>query len=101
MKSCTIHRHEHRDLPCPWPECENNESVGELVEVSRHAGAGRMTAAEGRFELAPAPRRFARQQWSCNACAKSGWYWVEVGAEPRADRCPHRRTGTVKPIERR
>ena len=33
MKTCTEHRHEHRQLPCPWPDCENNENAAELVEV--------------------------------------------------------------------
>jgi len=101
MKSCIAHRHEHRQLPCPWPDCENSESAGEVFEVPRHAGAGAMTQAEGRFDVAPAPRVFHRKQWTCDKCPVTGWAWVEAGAEPRMDRCPHRRAATVKPIERR
>jgi hypothetical protein len=101
MKTCAAHRHEHRQLPCPWPDCENSEGAGDVVEVQRHSGAGAMTPTEGRFEVAPAPRVFHREQWTCETCAKSGWAWVEAGAAQRPDRCPHRRTRTVVPIERR
>lgn len=97
MKTCAKHRHEHRDLPCPWPDCENNEGAGAKFEVARHAGAGMMTSAEGHFKVAPAPRAFERKEWKCDKCDVTGWAWVEGGAEPRLDRCPHRRPGTVKP----
>lgn len=101
MKTCAHHRHEHRDLPCPWPDCENSEGAAESFKVERHTGAGKMTPAEGRFKVAPAPRMFQREQWTCEKCPRTGWFWVEAGAVPRPDRCPHRRTGTVKPIVRR
>lgn len=101
MKTCAAHRHEHRQLPCPWPDCENSERAADVVEVQRHTGAGRMTPAEGRFDVAPPPRVFSRQKWTCETCGESGWHWVETGATHRMDRCPHRRTRTVTPIERR
>jgi hypothetical protein len=101
MKTCTEHRHEHRQLPCPWPDCENNEDAPAILEIPRHSGAGRMTRAEGHFDVAPAARTFRRQQWTCDQCSASGWVWVEAGTEPRKDRCPHRRAATVKPIDRR
>ena len=101
MKACPQHRHEHRQLPCPWPDCENGEAAPDLVEVPRHMGAGKMTRDEGRFEVAPAPRVFHRKQWTCELCPVTGWAWVEAGATPRMDRCPHRRAATVRPIERR
>jgi len=97
MKICEQHRHEHRDLPCPWPDCPNGEGAAETTEVPRHEGAGRMTRAEGHFESSPAPRVFQRQQWICDKCSATGWAWVEAGAELRMDRCPHRRPGTVRP----
>ena len=100
MKSCAEHRHEHRQLPCPWPDCPNNEGAADLLEVPRHTGAGRMTRAEGHFDVSPRPRIFERKAWSCDKCGASGWFWVEAGAEPRMDRCPHRRPGTVKPFRR-
>jgi hypothetical protein len=67
------------------------------VEIARHAGAGKMTAAEGHFAEAPPPRVFRRKQWSCEKCGATGWAWVEGDATPQPDRCPHRRPGTVKP----
>jgi hypothetical protein len=100
MKTCEQHRHEHRQLPCPWPDCPNGEGAADLFEVPRHTGAGRMTPAEGNFEVTPRPRAFERKSWSCDKCDASGWSWVEVGAEPRVDRCPHRRPGTVTPLRR-
>lgn len=100
MKTCTQHRHEHRQLPCPWPDCLNNEGAADKLEVPRHVGAGRMTAAEGHFDTLPAPRMFQRKQWVCDKCSASGWWWVEKGAEPTLDRCPHRRAATVKPLRR-
>ena len=101
MKSCPQHRHEHRQLPCPWPDCPNNEGAAELTEVPRHAGAGSMTRAEGHFDVFPAPRVFRRTEWNCDKCGASGWVWVEAGAEPRMDRCPHRRAVTVQPRPKR
>lgn len=59
-----------------------------------------MTQAEGHFEVFPEPRVFQRTQWVCDKCSASGWAWVEAGAVPRMDRCPHRRPGTVKPLVR-
>jgi hypothetical protein len=56
-----------------------------------------MTRAEGHFDAAPGPRVFERKPWSCDKCEAGGWSWVEVGATPRADRCPHRRPVTVWP----
>lgn len=100
MKICAEHRHEHRQLPCPWPSCPNGEDAPDSFEVPRHTGAGKMTAAEGHFEVAPPPRVFARQPWSCEQCGASGWTWIEAGAEPRSDRCPHRRRSTVVPRPR-
>jgi hypothetical protein len=100
MKECRAHRHDHRQLPCPWPDCENNEGAADILEIERHTGAGRMTQAEGHFEVAPAPRIFHRKQWRCDQCDATGWAWVEAGAELRIDRCPHRRTSTVRPFSR-
>jgi hypothetical protein len=100
MKSCAEHGHEHRQLPCPWPDCPNGEAAADLLEVPRHTGAGMMTRAEGHFDVAPRPRVFERKGWTCDKCGVSGWSWVEAGAEPRMDRCPHRRPGTVKPLRR-
>lgn len=100
MKTCADHRHEHRQLPCPWPDCPNGESAADRTEVPRHAGAGMMTKAEGHFDVSPAPRVFLRTMWKCEKCSSTGWAWVEAGAEPRMDRCPHRRPGTVKPLGR-
>lgn len=100
MKICAEHRHEHRQLPCPWPDCSNSAGEADTVEVARHAGAGRMTRAEGRFDVLPAPRVFQRKRWDCDKCGASGWAWVEGGAAPRVDRCPHRRPVTVKPLGR-
>ncbi len=97
MKTCELHRHDHRDLPCPWPGCPQGEGAADTTEVARHTGAGRMTRAEGHFDEAPPPRVFERTQWNCELCGATGWSWVERGAEPRADRCPHRRTKTVWP----
>ena len=97
MKTCDIHRHEHRDLPCPWPDCPNSEGATERTEVTRHTGAGKMTRAEGHFDVAPQPRVFERKPWVCDKCDVTGWWWVEVGAEPHLDRCPHRRHKTVWP----
>lgn len=97
MKTCEEHRHEHRQLPCPWPDCANGEGAADSIEVPRHTGAGRMTRAEGHFDEAPAPRVFHRTQWNCDKCGASGWTWLEAGAEPHLDRCPHRRPGTVRP----
>ena len=59
-----------------------------------------MTVAEGHFEGAPAPRVFDRKRWDCPQCGASGFAWVEAGAELTLDRCPHRRTATVKPRAR-
>lgn len=101
MKVCDEHRHEHRQLPCPWPDCPNSEGATDRFEVPRHTGAGKMTRAEGNFDVAPPPRVFDREQWRCEKCGASGWAWLEAGAESRMDRCPHRRPGTVKPIVRR
>ena len=100
MKVCAEHRHEHRNLPCPWPGCVNSEGAGAAFEVPRHTGAGKMTQAEGHFDVAPPPRKFERKQWTCEQCGVSGWAWVEIGAEPRVDRCPHRRRVTVVPRAR-
>jgi hypothetical protein len=100
MKTCETHRHAHRQLPCPWPDCPNNESASETFEVPRHEGAGKMTRAEGHFEVEPAPRVFHRKQWRCEKCGATGWAWVQAGAEMRLDRCPHRTAGTVKPLAR-
>src|SRR5687767_10302473 len=100
MKACAEHRHEHRHLPCPWPDCPNGEGAGDTFEVPRHEGAGRMTLAEGHFQVAPAPRSFERKRWKCDQCGAFGWAWVEAGAELPSDRCPHRRTATVKPRPR-
>ncbi|HEU4887152.1 MAG TPA: hypothetical protein VFV49_04645 [Thermoanaerobaculia bacterium] len=97
MKSCDTHRHEHRDLPCPWPDCPNGEGATNTMEIMRHAGAGKMTRAEGHFDAAPPPRVFQREPWDCDKCGAAGWSWVEAGAEPRMDRCPHRRPKTVWP----
>jgi hypothetical protein len=97
MKACPEHRHEHRDLPCPWPDCPNNEGATDRTEVARHTGAGMMTRAEGHFDEKPAPRVFQRTLWTCDKCDVTGWSWVEVGAEPRLERCPHRRPKTVWP----
>ena len=97
MKTCELHRHEHRDLPCPWPDCENGEGATDTTRIERHAGAGRMTRAEGHFETAPAPRVFERTAWNCDKCDATGWSWVEAGGEPRLERCPHRRPKTVWP----
>lgn len=101
MKVCDEHRHEHRQLPCPWPDCPNSEGAADRFEVPRHTGAGKMTRAEGNFDVAPPPRVFDREQWRCEKCGASGWAWLEAGAQSRMDRCPHRRPGTVKPIVRR
>ncbi len=100
-KACAEHHHEHRQLPCPWPDCPNGEGAPDVFEVPRHTGAGMMTAAEGHFEVAPPPRRFERKEWHCAKCDARGYAWVEAGAELSMDRCPHRRPGTVKPIQRR
>jgi hypothetical protein len=100
MKTCTEHRHEHRQLPCPFPDCPNSEGAGDTIEVPRHTGAGKMTHAEGHFDVAPPPRIFERRSWTCDKCGISRWAWVEVGAEPRMDRCPHRRAATVTPRAR-
>ena len=100
MKVCAEHRHEHRQLPCPWPDCANSEGAGDTFEVPRHAGAGKMTQAEGHFDVPPPPRKFERKQWTCPQCGVPGWSWVEIGAEPRMDRCPHRRRVTVVPRAR-
>lgn len=97
MKTCPEHRHEHRDLPCPWPDCPNSEGATETFEVARHAGAGQMTQAEGHFQVAPQPRQFSRQKWECDKCGAFGYAWVEGDVKPDLDRCPHRRPGTVKP----
>jgi hypothetical protein len=97
MKSCEEHKHEHRDLPCPWPDCPNGEGAGETIEVLRHTGAGRMTRAEGHFDKSPPPRRFQRVEWKCEKCGSNGWAWIEDGGEARLDRCPHRRPSTVVP----
>lgn len=97
MKSCDEHKHEHRDLPCPWPDCPNSEGAGDAFEVSRHTGAGKMTRAEGHFVKAPPPRKFQRAKWECEKCGAIGWTWMEEGAERRMDRCPHRKPGTVVP----
>lgn len=100
MKTCAEHRHEHRQLPCPWPGCVNSEDAGDLFDVPRHSGAGKMTQGEGHFDAPPPPRKFARKQWVCEQCGASGWAWVEAGAERRMDRCPHRRASTVAPRPR-
>jgi hypothetical protein len=100
MKSCEQHRHEHRQLPCPWPDCPNGEGAGDLFEVPRHTGAGMMTRAEGHFDVTPQPRKFERKMWTCEKCGASGWHWVEAGVDPHLDRCPHRRPGTVKPLRK-
>ena len=100
MKECAEHRHQHRQLPCPWLDCPNGEGAADRVEVPRHSGAGMMTQAEGHFEVSPAPRVFQRTQWTCEKCDAIGWTWVESGAEIRMDRCPHRRPATVKPLGR-
>jgi hypothetical protein len=100
MKTCVEHRHEHRQLPCPWPDCPNGEGATDTTEVPRHTGAGPMTRAEGHFDVLPAPRMFHRTPWDCDKCGARGWAWVEAGAETRLDRCPHRRPGTVKPLRR-
>lgn len=100
MNACPQHRHEHRQLPCPWPDCPNAQGATDTTEVPRHTGAGRMTRGEGHFQTAPAPRVFQRTQWRCDACGASGWTWLEAGAELRMDRCPHRRTSTVQPRSR-
>lgn len=97
MKSCDTHRHEHRDLPCPWPDCPNSEGATATMNIERHTGAGKMTHAEGHFDVAPKPRVFERTPWTCDLCGASGWSWVEAGGEPRMDRCPHRRPKTVWP----
>jgi hypothetical protein len=97
MKTCPEHRHEHRDLPCPWPDCPNSEGATDTTEVARHGGAGKMTAAEGHFDISPAPRVFQRTSWTCEKCNATGWAWLETGAEMRMDRCPHRRPATVRP----
>ena len=97
MKTCDLHRHEHRQLPCPWPDCPNGEGAADRLEIPRHTGAGQMTRAEGHFAASPAPRVFQREPWLCDKCGAAGWAWVEAGAEPRLDRCPHRRPGTVRP----
>ncbi|HEY0592108.1 MAG TPA: hypothetical protein VGF40_10100 [Thermoanaerobaculia bacterium] len=96
-KTCAAHHHDHRQLPCPWPDCPNGEGAADRFEVPRHEGAGRMTRAEGHFDVEPPPRVFARTQWHCEKCGGSGWTWVEAGATPRPDRCPHRRSPTVTP----
>lgn len=98
MKACPQHRHEHRQLPCPWPDCENAEGAAATVNVPRHAGPGAMTRAEGHFDVVPPPRVFHRTQWACDSCGASGWTWVEAGAQARLDRCPHRRPVTVRPL---
>jgi hypothetical protein len=100
LKACAQHHHEHRQLPCPWPDCENSEGAADTVEVPRHTGAGQMTRAEGHFDAPPAARVFHRTLWKCEKCDASGWTWVEAGAQPRMDRCPHRRPATVKPLAR-
>lgn len=100
MKTCPEHRHEHRQVPCPWPECPNGEGAADTLHVARHTGPGRMTSAEHGFEGSPPPRVFHRQQWHCEQCGAVGWAWVEEGAELRMDRCPHRRTPTVRPVAR-
>jgi hypothetical protein len=97
MKVCAEHRHEHRQLPCPWSDCPNSEGAADRIEVPRHTGAGRMTRAEGHFDAEPSPRIFERKSWRCDKCGAIGWVWVEAGAEPHLDRCPHRRASTVKP----
>lgn len=100
MTTCPEHRHDHRQLPCPWPDCPNSEGAGDTFEIPRHTGAGRMTQAEGHFDQPPPPRRFERKQWTCEQCGAVGWAWIESGAERRADRCPHRRRVTVVPRAR-
>jgi hypothetical protein len=101
MKTCPEHRHEHRQLPCPAVGCPHGENAGDVFEVPRHMGAGKMTSAEGHFEVAPPPRVFNRREWNCEKCGAKGWTWVETGAELRTDRCPHRRAATVIPRSRR
>lgn len=100
MKACPQHRHEHRQLPCPFPDCPNGEGAADTLQVPRHTGAGRMTSEELGYEGAPPPRVFNRQQWICEQCGAAGWTWVEAGTQIRMDRCPHRRTPTVRPIPR-
>jgi hypothetical protein len=100
MKACDEHRHEHRQLPCPWPGCPNNEGAADTVEIPRHAGAGMLTLAEGHFDVPPAPRVFRRKAWTCDKCGASGWSWVQNDGEPQLDRCPHRRIRTVQPVGR-
>src|SRR5688500_15354992 len=95
MKTCDIHHHEHRQLPCPWPDCPHGEAAGDVTEVPRHTGAGKITLAEGHFDVSPAPRVFERTSWTCDQCGATGWSWIERGAERRPDRCPHRRPKTV------
>lgn len=97
MKNCDEHKHEHRNLPCPWPGCPNSDEAGETYEVARHTGAGKMTRAEGHFDAPPRPRMFRRVQWECEKCGSIGWAWLESGATPQMDRCPHRRPATVVP----
>lgn len=84
MKTCPEHRHEHRDLACPWPDCPNGENATDTFEVARHSGEG-------------VPRTFQRTSWTCDKCDATGWAWLETGAEMRMDRCPHRRPATVRP----
>jgi len=100
MKVCEEHRHEHRQLPCPWPDCPNSEGAADRVEVPRHTGAGKMTRDEGHFDVPPPPRVFDRKMWTCDKCGATGWSWVEAGAERRVDRCPHRRSVSVTPRAR-
>src|SRR6185436_5133553 len=97
MKTCDLHRHEHRNLPCPWPDCPNGVGAADITEITRHTGARRMTRAEGHFDVSPPPRVFRRERWICDTCGTAGWAWVEAGAGMRMDRCPHRRTRTVWP----
>ena len=97
MMNCDQHKHEHRQLPCPYPDCPNSNGAGAVFEVERHAGAGKMTFAEGHFEKPPQPREFRREQWECEKCGAIGYAWVEAGGKPQMDRCPHRRPATVVP----
>ena len=69
MKVCAEHRHEHRHLPCPWPDCANSEGAGDTFEVPRHAGAGKMTQVEGHFDGLPPPRKFEHRQSTCRSAA--------------------------------
>src|SRR5437763_13862463 len=101
MKTCAEHRHEHRQLPCPWPDCPNSEGAPDITEVPRHTGAGRMTRDEGHFDEPPPPRSFQRKSWTCDKCGAVGWAWVERGAEPPMERCPHRSAGAGTPRTRR